>query len=168
MFYVPCFIKRGFTIVEVIIAIFVILVGILGAFSATRQIISYISFSNSKLSATYLAQEGIEIVRNIRDTNWLEGENWDNGLWSGNWQADYNDSGLSSWTDPGTPLNFDGNFYSYDITTNPTKFKRKITINSVDTNGDGENDLKVTVLVEWKERGKTNKITVRENLYNYW
>lgn len=166
MFYVPCFMKRGFTLVEVIIAIFVLLVGILGTFAATQQIISYISFSNSKLSVVYLAQEGIEIVRNIRDTNWLEREDWDNGLWSGDWQADYNDLSLSSYS--GNFLNLEtAGFYGYGTGT-PTKFKRKITIELVDTNGDGENDLKVTVLVEWKERGKTNKITVRENLYNWW
>jgi len=53
-------------------------------------------------------------------------------------------------------------FYGYEGDT-PTKFKRKITINSVDTNSDGENDLEVTVLVEWED----HEITIWENLYNY-
>ncbi len=155
--------KKGFTLLEVIIAIFVILVGVVGTFAATQQIISYTSFSNSKLTAVYLAQEGIEIVRDIRDTNWLDPANpsWDDGLGSGNWQADYNDSSLFPYN--GNFLNLEtAGFYGYEGDT-PTKFKRKITINSVDTNSDGENDLEVTVLVEWED----HEITIWENLYNY-
>jgi prepilin-type N-terminal cleavage/methylation domain-containing protein len=170
--------NRAFTLIEVITAIFVLLVGILGAFAVTRQIISYISFSNSKLSAAYLAQEGIEIVRNIRDTNWFQGENnWDDGLRDGDWEADYTTttfsgthydncspaSGHNCDRYDGDVLNVDGRgFYGYGAGV-LTEFTRKITITSVESD-----TLEISVLVEWKEGGKTNKITVRENLYNYY
>lgn len=158
--------NKAFTLSEVMVAIFVILVGILGVYTVIQQTISYISFSNSKLIATYLAQEGMEIVRNIRDTNWLEEEDWANGLGTGDRQADYNDSSLSAYS--GNPLNLEtADFYGYGSGT-PTKFRRKITINSTDVNDDGENDLEVIVLIQWQQRGKTSEITVRKNLYDWW
>ena len=164
MFYVPCSMNKGFTLIEVTIAIFVLLIGILGVFAATQQIISYISLSNSKLTAIYLAQEGVEIVRNTRDSNWLDGINWNNGLTicAAGCEADYDDSNLFSYS--GNPLNFEtaAGFYGYGA-GDSTKFKRKITIDSAT-----EDILKITVLIEWEEKGRTQEITVREDLYNWW
>ena len=64
--------KNGFTIIEVIIATSILTIGVLGAFSAIQMIIASTSIISSQLAATYLAQEGIENVRAIRDSNWLE------------------------------------------------------------------------------------------------
>jgi len=79
--------NKSFTILEVIAAIFVMTVGVLSAYAIVQQIIIYNSISSSRLAAAYLAMEGIEEVRNIRDTNWLEGEAWDSGIGSSNWIA---------------------------------------------------------------------------------
>ena len=72
--------KRGFTIIELMAAIVVITVGILGTYTIVQQIFLATSNASQRLSAGYLAQEGVENVRNIRDTNWIEGEAWNNGI----------------------------------------------------------------------------------------
>src|SRR3989338_965210 len=36
--------------------------------------------SEFQIIANNLAREGIEVVRNIRDSNWLGGQDWDNSL----------------------------------------------------------------------------------------
>src|SRR3989344_6798261 len=75
---------RGFTLVEVIVAIFVVTVGIGGVFAFLQStLFSGITLEN-QLIAPYLAQEGVEIVRNIRDTNYVRisegfGGSWTNG-----------------------------------------------------------------------------------------
>ena len=159
----------GFTLLEVMLAIFFLTVGIGGAFMVIQKTVGLSSVSVSRLVAANLAQEGIEIVRNIRDTNWLEGEDWDKDIGGAietttYHEADYNDTALSLWVDPGTNLNYDDDgFYSYNSVTNPTKFKRKITI-SKDADAD---KLKVTVIVEWQERGATHNFTAQEYLYNW-
>ncbi len=79
--------NKGFTLLEVIVAILVIVVGVLAAFNVVQNIVSYTFQTGSRLTAAYLAMEGIEEVRNIRDTNWLEGEEWDNGISSTGWIA---------------------------------------------------------------------------------
>jgi len=152
--------KRGFTLLEVILAIFVIMVGIAGTLGIIQQGISYTQLSSSRLAANYLAQEGIEIVRNIRDANWLKMSTWSDGIPSGDWEADYKTQNLTR-SYAGTPLNIDSNgFYSY-FSGSPTKFKRKITV-AKDTD-----ILKISVQVEWQERGRNNQVTVQENLYNW-
>ena len=67
---------RGFTIIEVIMAIFVLVVGVVGIYSIAPRIVSITSINNRKFIASQLAREGIEIVRNIRDSNWLNGFDW--------------------------------------------------------------------------------------------
>ena len=64
--------RKAETLLEVIIAIFVVA---LGTTTASTLIISAIqanTFSKDNLVALNLAVEGIEAVRNIRDTNWLK------------------------------------------------------------------------------------------------
>jgi len=78
--------KKGFTVLEVLIAVLVLTIGGLAAYSVVQQIVFKTFSANYRLSAAYLAKEGIEIVRNTRDTNWIEAENWDNGLASTNWE----------------------------------------------------------------------------------
>ena len=161
----------GFTLLEVLVALFVIIVGLMGGMSAILKTLTLFSFSSSKLTAAYLAQEGIEIVRNVRDTNWLEARTtsnaWDEGLdnCSAGCIVDYSYSII---TDPNLPafadqfLNIDGNgFYSYSLGT-PTKFQRKIIIQKT-----GPDRLDVAVQVIWSEKGKSYTFSSQENLYNW-
>ena len=128
---------------------------------------------------SYLAQEGIEIVRNIRDSNWLNNRDWKTGLsdentdCSNGCEADYKIGTpswpvLIPWTSDGNYLNIKNNFYSYDKTGNfsPTKFKRKITITA---SGLIINPvLKVSVLVTWQEKEETFDTEVEEYLYDWY
>ncbi len=64
--------QKGFTIIELIISIFVLSIAVVGIFSAFNIMAIFTSDSIDRLTASYLAQEGMEIVRNMRDTNWLD------------------------------------------------------------------------------------------------
>ncbi len=176
--------KRGFTILEVIVAIFVLTVAVGGSFVLIQQTLIAASLAESKLTAHYLAQEGIEIVRNIRDTNWLEQRTdfnfyWDTYLAEGleigesrDYIVDYNDDRLKNFES--NPLNLDEyGFYSYDVLDNPTPFKRKIRITKLTLDLPPLNSypddyrLLVTVQVEWSERGRNHSVEVSEYLYNW-
>ena len=69
--------QKGFTFLEVIVAVFVIALVVVGVFSAIQKTTTARFFAFSQLQAVYLAQEGIELVRNQRDHNWLENVGWD-------------------------------------------------------------------------------------------
>ena len=162
--------RKGFTLLEVILAIFVLTVATAGSSILVRQTISSIFIIQSKLTASYLAQEGIEITRNIRDSNWLEQRtetvSWDDGLGEDQWEAAYNDDELQE--NSNSFLNISNGFYSYSV-GNPTIFKRKITISDKENlDGDEKIDrLMVSVEVSWEERGRSHKVEVIEYLYNW-
>lgn len=72
--------NKGFTLLELLTSIVVISIGVLGAYSVVQQMFSLTFVSSHHLTAAYLAQEGIEIARNTRDTNWIERNDWKSGL----------------------------------------------------------------------------------------
>ena len=63
--------KRSFTLVETIIASYILLAGVVTSMTLAQQNINNIILSRQHLTAANLAQEGIELVRNRRDTNFL-------------------------------------------------------------------------------------------------
>lgn len=64
--------SRGFTLLEGIVAIGVISVGLAGALSLALSNLSSAQGNERRIVAANLAREGIEFVRNQRDSNWLK------------------------------------------------------------------------------------------------
>src|SRR3989344_2187774 len=60
--------NKGFTLVETLVAISIFTVSILALLSILTQGISNVNYAKKKIIASYLAQEGIEYIRNMRDT----------------------------------------------------------------------------------------------------
>jgi len=180
--------NKGFTLLEVIGAIFILTIGAGSAFILISQTLSAASLVKDHLIASYLVQEGIEIVRNIRDTNWLQARDpsktslWDDGLICPDspcyFQADYTTLTFADTEDfekcgpeypgynchsyDGTPLKIDGDFYNYTSGTE-TKFKREITIEKLDSD-----NIKVEVNVEWAEKGRTHNAKAIEYLTSWY
>lgn len=159
--------SKGFTLVEVMVALVIASVGIIGAYELVNRSLALSNAAVNRFGAIYLAGEGIEIVRNLRDTNYLNyyygnGE-WDDGLKTcsdNNCGADYSASGLSADL-ANVPLKSSGNFFGYGAESD-TAYKRKITINH---NGDY---LEVTSAVSWTDGAGTHTESVKENLYHWW
>lgn len=77
--------KTGFSLIEVVIGIAVITLIITAAAEVTRSSIRMGSITSNELIANHLAEEGLEVVRNIRDSNWLRNQQWDLGLSDGDY-----------------------------------------------------------------------------------
>lgn len=158
--------NKGFTLLEMLIAVFVITVGIIGAAALFVRVTASALVASDRLTAAYLAKEGIEIVRNIRDTNWLNNEFWDEGLYpncTGGCEGDYTmTENLDSWQ--GRFLNIDvQEFYSYRGSDRPTKFQRKISIEKPT-----DDILKILVEINWTEKRSPYSLSVREEIYRWW
>jgi len=128
----------GFTILEVMVAIFVITVGVISVFNVVQNVTMFSRVNSSRLTATYLAQEGIELVRNQRDTNWL--------LEPG------------SWNDNIPPAECGPTFIL-------GKFTRTCTSTLIV--GPPEK-VEVSVEVKWQERGTEHSVTNATELYNWF
>lgn len=70
----------GFTLVETILAISVVSVAIATAAQLTQSSLKMGRASMNQYIAFHLAEEGLEIVRNLRDSNWLQNKSWRSGL----------------------------------------------------------------------------------------
>ena len=152
--------KTGFSMVEVLVSMFLISVGLMGAISLISSNLSDIINSRNQSIAGLLAEEGVELAINIRDTNIKNGllsfeENFPTG--------DENDciidselvlagAGLQlcdrSFEEEKLFYFSDFRGYLHDITSSgagkTTKFKRKIAIDYLDAIS-----TKLTSVVIW-------------------
>lgn len=71
---------RGQTLLELLTALFVLGLALVGGLGLTSSNFKLEGIGTSRLVATNLAREGIELARAIRDSNWLAGNEFDAGL----------------------------------------------------------------------------------------
>src|SRR3989339_431803 len=157
-------VKNGFTLVELLVAATLIM----SVFGSILALVNYsiyaMSFIRNNLVASFLAQEGIELVIKKRGENWIAGENFNLGLDPGIYEADYVD-GLEKLPDLSEQrsLNFDENFgYQYG-SGQVTDFMRLISVSEVSID-----HLKISSVVSWKSRNKDFSIVVEDHLYNWF
>jgi type II secretory pathway pseudopilin PulG len=156
----------AFSILEVIVAIFIITLGMVGVSSLVVQNIRAQYIDKNVLTASGLAQEGLELVRNVRDLNWLtSGNAWTQNLLD-TYSIDYRGSinqAVDSINDVGAKLYVNGaGFYTHAAAGNtPTGFYRLITA----SNEFGYLDVKC--LVRWKQGNKNHDYTAETYLYNW-
>ncbi len=150
--------KKGFTLIEVFVAISILSIGLVGAFGVLPVMIKNHSMNADSFLASQIANEGMEIVRNIRDSNWLFESDWKTGLMAcgSGCEIDYNDNALATYQN--RFLKLGNGFYNYELGEN-SKFKRKITIVQV---GDY---LNVKVEILWNGNG--SPFLIEENFYDW-
>ena len=151
--------KNGFTFIELIITVFVFITGVLGTFLLSQNFIFNTQISVSRLTASYLAQEGIETIRNIRDTNYLtKGRAWDKDIAAGSdFRLDYRSSVFPDAT-CGAYLQHNGNFYICSADSSG-KFQRQITIEKP-----APDKMVVSVEVSWSQQGSRHQVVVQTEL----
>jgi len=70
--------KKSFTLIETIVAVFIIVVGLVAVIALGIFSFSVSLLIKERATATDLGREGLEVIRSIRDSNWLVlEENWD-------------------------------------------------------------------------------------------
>jgi type II secretory pathway pseudopilin PulG len=159
--------SKGFTLLEILVAMGVIISVLTSALILITLSVSSTKTTRMKIIAISLSQEGLEIVRNIRDNNWLAGKrtpfNWRDGIGSDlgptNYRVQYDSSALLPFST--VPLKLSNNFYQYASGEN-TLFYRKIIIERI-----GANQIKVVSEVTWTEGGRNNIISAETRLYNW-
>ncbi len=122
--------------------------------------------SKNDAIAANLAQEGIELVRNIRDTNWIQGAAFDNGLAQGDHLIDYQ-NGLSAFQDKF--ILFDS-ISGYQYTSGQDSlFKRKITITDTtfSSSSGAVIELKIESDVTWLVKSISHEVKAEERLWNW-
>jgi len=176
--------RTGFTIVETLVSLAIFSTSIVALIIVSSQGISDTNFAKNKLTASYLAQEGIELVRSIRDTdsNWntfltsvsdciisstKDGCLIDSGPHFGSSRLDQINvlpcAGLCI-----SPLVYipSTGFYNYDLSNGTNSiFLRSIKIIPVTSNGNDE--IQIISNVSWSQGTGTRSVELTENLFNW-
>jgi len=74
----------GFSLIEVVVAVTFLSTVVLAVSGLAMNTTRANAHNREFLRAHYYAQEGIEVIRNIRDSNWLQNQDWNRGgdyLW---------------------------------------------------------------------------------------
>ena len=172
--------KRGFTLIEVMVALLMVSIAFMGIYSTTAKYTQQTNQIKEIYTASLIGQEGIEIVRNIRDRNWMTSltvfplnSDFSNGLTgyacsgsplTGGAEANYDSASLTAYNNTHYLSIIGGNgFYKYIAspagTDVLTSYRRQICIDTADAN-----ILHVAVYVYWKGGRST---VIQEDLYNW-
>lgn len=137
--------RRGFTILEVVVAISVIITGVIAGLTLTTYNLNTAAASDMKLIAANLARESLEITRQVRDSNWLAGNAWFKGLTdldsdsfitdfdSANnlWSLEKIDTEIADCDQCRLYLDEASGIYSHAISNKPTVFKRLVSLRQI-------------------------------------
>ena len=126
-----------------------------GNISSTASIIQ------NNLIAANLSQEGVEVIRALRDANWFNGLSFDAGIADGIYRIEWNSNALIS-LGSNPPLKINAGLYNYSSGTD-TKFKRTVTITKINSE-----ELRIISDVTWTERGnRTRDVKTESHLFDW-
>jgi hypothetical protein len=72
--------QKGQGFMEVIVAVGIMVMGIVSILILTSYNLTAAEYGENRLIASNLARESLEVIRNIRDSNWLAENDWDQDL----------------------------------------------------------------------------------------
>lgn len=161
---------------ESLVAITILVLAVTGAATAIQTSISSYIFSKDQIIAFYLAQEGFEQIRNLRDENRLKNQPWLTGIASTQSDSCYfgdacmvdpvNSNLPTKCSAPGSCLVLKQDpatgFFGYNVAWNDTIFKREILLTQINAN-----EISIEVSVKWSKGLVNREFKARENLLNW-
>ncbi len=157
--------RSGQLLIEMLVALGILTVGFLGVMSLLSRAIGLNRVVADNYTATYLAEEGIEIVKNILDGNVIQGKGWNEGFGIGNgdFEVDFSSDTLVQSQDRFLTLDQSANLYGYGFSS-ATPFKRVVRI---DIDGSGGNEIIVNSEVGWVSRGGNYNVNLEDHFFNW-
>ncbi len=161
--------NAGFTFVETLVAIAILLLAIAGPLTLGSQGLTASRVARDQVVATFLGQEAIEFARNMRDSNALQGISWLGGLdecTGGNvCSIDVPQNVITTCvgTCPNLLFEEESGFYGYTSGWDETKFTRSITI----TETVAGREAHIIVTTTWDDGMRTRDLSVNEYLFNW-
>lgn len=162
--------KPGFSLMEILVVLFIVSTSLLSIVSLIIQNIQVQSINKNNLIASSLAQEGIELTRQVRDLNWRDSKDFDFSLTDGSYRLDYRTPVAASFSDTSkTKLYLKDGFYIHDggaeTGLTPTIFSRQIMIKKLDTYSG--KPLQVRSIVSWVDHNHPYNYELQTLLFDW-
>ena len=158
--------RQGQLIIEATVATSIMVVGLLGIFVLVSRSLNMYHTAAQEYVATNLAAEGIEVAKNILDSNFTKGGvSWNDGFeGDGNYAVQYNSKTLVDYGNPDKYLLYNPTtgLYSYD-TGNQSAYQRVVKIKNVSLN-----EIQVNSEVTYTiSTGANFKVNLEDHFYNW-
>jgi hypothetical protein len=160
--------REGSVLMESIIGISLVMIGIMGIITLLVRSSNLYNSAANNLKATYLAAEGIEVVKNVIDTSYVSNGNVWNPPSSGWYYPDYLTTvgSFSPVHNPPGPraaqfVKLD-NESGYNLSVGTDTIFRRIV--NIQNNG---SYLKVLSYVSWVEGGDQKQILLEDHFYDW-
>lgn len=164
---------KGFTLIETLVAIAILGMVIVGPLTLAIKSIGSAAISQNQITASYLAQEAIEYIKNHRDNNFLQGTGWldglDDCLGSNGCYIDVFDIGneINGCIINCPKIRYDSGNKQYNyIDGEETVFIRTVKIAKINIDGD-EDEAEIKVKVEWQEKFGEKSFILQDNIFNW-
>jgi len=160
----PKYNQKGFSLLGVIIAIFIAIIGLMAILNLANISLRGAYSSKMRLIASGLAQEGIEVVRNFRNSN-SDWDDWYNAVSDNDYLVQYDSSDLMDFVDIQLRLDTSSGIYGlyqYGI-GNDSSFYRKVSLEKISAD-----EVKITVEVKWElKKDQWNSLIVEDRFWNW-
>ena len=157
--------NKGITLIEVMVSLVFLSTGLIPLFGVVISSINLSVRIKSNLVAANLAQEGVEIVRALRDKAWMDDAPFNRDLTPGNHLVSWDSDSLLFYN-PNSYIKFNSATGIYSQTTGiDTIFKRRINIVLVPSTCNCE--VIVTSNVSWLEKSIAHSIVVEGHLFDW-
>ncbi len=144
-------------------ASFFVLIAILDIFIFISSNLNSSSVLRDSLIASNLAQEGIEVARNIRDRDWFLGNIFGASLPDGSWRVQWDSASLLLLSgNPFLKKDIATGVFGYSTGVN-TVFKRKIDILKISSS-----EIRVISTVTWDENSNSKTTNAEAHLFNWY
>lgn len=157
----------GFSLIEMMAVLVIVSLGLIGVASLATQSIQAQTINRGNIIAYQLAQEGIEIIRQRRDSNWLQGLDWDDAIGTGSYCVDYFKPDIRLVAAAGEcQLYLDASDWyrsPYVLSTGSTAtpFYRLVTIDVATSS------MSVKTIVTWTDRSRAHRFEAETELYDW-
>ncbi len=168
--------QKGFTLVETLVAVLILAITITGVFAALSINRDIAGQTRRNFIASGLVQEGVEVVHNLRDNDWLQdrafgtfGDTSAFAVADGDYRVQSDSVKLLPLdTNPTLTIDSVSGLYSYDstATSKTTPFHRVIHVQSVPSQIPAVEKI-ITVTVTWQEKGREMSIAAEEHLFDW-
>lgn len=169
-------IPRGQSLIETTIALGVIITGLAGAITLIAYSLRSSGTSMDRMIALHLAWEGIEVAVNTRDSNYMAGNAFDDGLdgggdqtaiavfdpTAGTWVFDFVPNAFA---DDATLLYQQGGMYRQATVPpggNATSFRRLLILDA-----SVADQVRVVSTVQWKDGSTTRQVRSERVIYDW-
>lgn len=158
--------NQGQLIIESSIALSILIIGFLAIVTLLTRSLAANQNAVNRLIAAHLAEEGIEVVKNIIDTNIVKKTidstiAWNEGLPAGEYEAAFDSNSLSPNLSRFLLLDKNSGFYNYS-SGDQTTLKRTIEISNISSD-----EIRVIATVSWTTRALVSTISVEDHFFNW-